>query len=320
MAYVETWDETKPAGSRDANLGDDDIREFKRAIRERLSDSGMYFPSTDDADAGKQKWLNFMEQSSNPSSASNQAFLFTKDVSGVTELYWMDSAGTVTQLTSGGKVLISSLVIASEARGDIITRGASAWQRVAVGANGKYLKSDGTDPAWGDLSVALTDLPIGALVGHGVTLYSTYESLGTTAMAYDDSKPTWAEGNTTTGLNITYTPKHASNYIIIDVEAHISSGGSGVRDIWGAVFQDPSGSDECLAAGVYDTHVNDTNTSAVKFRFIVTAGSTSSRTYKFRFGDTGGSTIVINGDSIAGARKLGGALISSVLLSELRVA
>lgn len=151
MAYTETWDETKPAGSRDANLGDDDIREFKRALRERLAGGGQYFPSTDDADAGLYKWVKFIEQSSNPTSEANRAFLFTKDVSGVTELYWMDSAGTVTQLTSGGKILISSLVIASEARGDIITRGASAWQRKALGASGTFLKSDGTDPVWGSL-------------------------------------------------------------------------------------------------------------------------------------------------------------------------
>ena len=34
---AETWDETKPAGSRSPALGDDDIREFKVAIRERLA-------------------------------------------------------------------------------------------------------------------------------------------------------------------------------------------------------------------------------------------------------------------------------------------
>src|SRR3990167_2892295 len=117
MAYVETWDETKPAGSRDANLGDDDIREFKRALRERLAGGGMYFPSTDDADAGLFKWTKFIEQAANPTSEANRAFLFTKDVSAVTELYWMDSGGTVTQLTSGGKMLISSLIIGSEAQG-----------------------------------------------------------------------------------------------------------------------------------------------------------------------------------------------------------
>lgn len=147
MAYVETWDETKPAGSRDANLGDDDIREFKRAVRERLAGGGQYFPSTDDADAGLYNYIKFIEQSSNPTSGSNRGFLFTKDVSGVTELYWMDSAGTVIQLTTAGKLLLTSLS-GWVARGDLIRGSASGWERVALGTSGQVLKSDGTDAAW----------------------------------------------------------------------------------------------------------------------------------------------------------------------------
>ena len=152
MAYTEIWDETKPAGTRDANLGDDDIREFKRSIRERLANGGQYFPSTDDADAGLYKYVYFIEQSGNPTAASNRGFLFTKDVSGITELYWMDSAGTVIQLTTGGKILITSLAIASEAQGDVLYRGASAWSRLGAGTSGQFLKTQGAaaNPAWAD--------------------------------------------------------------------------------------------------------------------------------------------------------------------------
>lgn len=152
MAYVEVWDETKPAGSRDANLGDDDIREFKRAIRERLAGGGMYWPSTDDADAGRNNWLDLIEQSSNPTSGTNRGFVFTKDVSGATELHYMDASGNVVQLTTGGKIPITSLFVTSEARGDIIRRGASSWERLALGSNGQALKSNGTDATWEDLN------------------------------------------------------------------------------------------------------------------------------------------------------------------------
>lgn len=37
----------------------------------------------------------------------------------------------------------------SRARGDLIRGGASAWERVALGTNGQFLKSDGTDVVWG---------------------------------------------------------------------------------------------------------------------------------------------------------------------------
>ena len=43
---------------------------------------------------------------------------------------------------------VTDLTIASEARGDLLRRGASAWQRVGVGTNGQVLTSDGTDPVW----------------------------------------------------------------------------------------------------------------------------------------------------------------------------
>lgn len=41
--------------------------------------------------------------------------------------------------------------IGSAARGDILTRGASAWQRLAKGSADQFLKSDGTDPLWSAL-------------------------------------------------------------------------------------------------------------------------------------------------------------------------
>ncbi len=45
--------------------------------------------------------------------------------------------------------------IGSAARGDILTRGASAWQRLAKGAANTLLASDGTDPNWAALSYAM---------------------------------------------------------------------------------------------------------------------------------------------------------------------
>lgn len=45
-------------------------------------------------------------------------------------------------------------------RGDIIVRGASVDQRLAVGASGRYLRSDGTDPGWSTIpSTDVTGLP-----------------------------------------------------------------------------------------------------------------------------------------------------------------
>lgn len=48
-------------------------------------------------------------------------------------------------LSSAGAATVTDLTIASEARGDILRRGASAWERVSAKDSGKVLLGDGTD-------------------------------------------------------------------------------------------------------------------------------------------------------------------------------
>jgi hypothetical protein len=61
-------------------------------------------------------------------------------------------AGTGIAMTAGGSNAYTtlSLYFASEAQGDIIYRGASAWGRLAVGAAGTLLQAGGagTNPTW----------------------------------------------------------------------------------------------------------------------------------------------------------------------------
>lgn len=49
-----------------------------------------------------QVYTEFQEQASDPASKSNVGFAYTKDVSGTTELFYLDSTGTAVQMTSGG--------------------------------------------------------------------------------------------------------------------------------------------------------------------------------------------------------------------------
>lgn len=59
-------------------------------------------------------------------------------------------------LVSGDKLQINQLAVASEARGDLVTRGATTWGRTAIGGAGKLLRSDGTDPLWSTSTLADT--------------------------------------------------------------------------------------------------------------------------------------------------------------------
>lgn len=151
MAFSTVWDETKPAGSRDLNLGDDDIREFKKQLRERL-EVDHYFLETEAADTkiGYHSKATFLEQAADPTSLANALIMYAKLSGSYSELFVQHENAGIVQLTSLGKLLASSLTIASEAQGDILYRGASGWVRLGAGTAGYVLSSGGAgaDPSW----------------------------------------------------------------------------------------------------------------------------------------------------------------------------
>lgn len=114
--YIKSWDETKPAGTRALSLGDDDIREFKYAIRERLAQDHQFAADeTGDTTIGYHKKITFSEvQAADPSNVANIGFLYLKDVSAKVELFWMDEDGDVVQLTAGGYINGAVLTFAAD--------------------------------------------------------------------------------------------------------------------------------------------------------------------------------------------------------------
>lgn len=110
---AETWDESKPAGSRRPKLGDDDIREFKRGIRERLAEDHWFSATESPAfgatgyKIGKHKHVTFKQYDTAKTTLSDEIALRCKDVSGSKEIIMTPpSAGTDRQLTkSGGQSL-----------------------------------------------------------------------------------------------------------------------------------------------------------------------------------------------------------------------
>lgn len=60
-------------------------------------------------------YLVLNEQAGNPTNAANKGYLFTKDVSGITQLYYMTDAGTAYQMTpnTGGGLTVGTTAIAS---------------------------------------------------------------------------------------------------------------------------------------------------------------------------------------------------------------
>src|SRR3990167_7224426 len=98
-SFTNTWDSALPAESEDVRLGADRIRDLKVDIVERMAVDHSFALTADD---GAHKKVTLLEQAGNPGTVANTSYLYTKDVGGVTELFWYDSAGAIVQLTTAG--------------------------------------------------------------------------------------------------------------------------------------------------------------------------------------------------------------------------
>lgn len=105
-AYIETMDTSKPAGSRDISLGDDDIREYKRAMAERLNeDHVMPADETGINTVGYHRKVTLIKQLTDPDAVADTGIFYTKDTgSGKMEAFFIDEAGNITQLTIRGNL------------------------------------------------------------------------------------------------------------------------------------------------------------------------------------------------------------------------
>jgi len=106
MAHTRTWNaayEASPANAQNASLGATRVRELKTDIQERLALDHVMDETNDD---GYHKQVTLEEQASSPGNLANKGILFTKDVSGETELFYIDAGGTEFRITDNGKLLV----------------------------------------------------------------------------------------------------------------------------------------------------------------------------------------------------------------------
>ena len=271
MAFIETFDTATPPGSQDRTLGDDRIRELKRSIQERMAiDHAFPLVGTtmDGATVGYHNKLTLIDQVNNLAAVAGATVVFSKTVSGVIELFLVLASGTVVQLTSGGKLLMSSLVIASEARGDLMVRGASLWGRLGLGGNNTFLKSDGTDASWAtinfqtaasqaqmeaasDNTVPVTPLSMNWHPGLAKA-WCSFNGTGTPAMIVSYNMDATFTDNGVGGWTVSITTDFSSGNYCMTASCQ---GASGVPNIYAVVIKDAT----TPAAGSINVQVfNDT--------------------------------------------------------------
>lgn len=158
--FTDTWNaafEALPADLDDLNEGASRIRSLKVAISERMEVDHSFAGDSED---GEHKKITFKEQTGDPATVTDKGYLYTKDVGGVSELFWKDENGNVTQITSGGNVIIgddsvdgTKISLTSEVEGAIMYHDASGnWVVLTPGTSGQFLKTQGASnpPVWAD--------------------------------------------------------------------------------------------------------------------------------------------------------------------------
>lgn len=123
FGWTYTYDTDTPVGTDAPSVIDDKIREVKDGVQERQN-VDHYWPLTgsqvSDADAGKHRQVTFRGPlGSDPTVATDEYQLYTKDVSSVAELHGRDESNSGIQLTSGGYLLGSSILDGSLLTADI---------------------------------------------------------------------------------------------------------------------------------------------------------------------------------------------------------
>lgn len=97
-----------------------------------------------------------------PATFVGQGDKIVKVNAGATALEFVTVSGDVA-MSATGAMTVTDLTIAAEARGDLLTRGAAAWQRLAAGTSGYVLKTmgAGADPVWVDPATLPTGIASG---------------------------------------------------------------------------------------------------------------------------------------------------------------
>lgn len=217
-------------------------------------------------------------------------------------------ASTINASTSGGGGIIST----ADASGTLTLQGA--------GNTGLSIDSSGNATATtqaqanNSTRIGTTAYVDRVAVQQVVSTITGAMATGTTTMPYDDTIPQNTEGDQYMSLAI--TPKSATSTLLISVVFNCTCGAANYGTM--ALFQD-STAGALAAVSVLSANVSGAATYPYQMilNYKMTSGTTSSTTFKVRAGPGASDTMTFNGQS--GARRLGGVMASSIIITEIGV-
>lgn len=239
-AFNEAWNstfESLPTDTEQESLGASRIRDLKQQLRLRLSQDLSW---NGDGNDGYHNKVTLIEQSGDPTSVMDAGavagILYTKSVSGNSELFFKDSNGAVNQITTNGQIASSVpsgaifYTAAPSAPAGYLEADGSAVSRTA---NAALFAAIGTTYGAGDGSTTF-NLP--QCKGHFIAGYDPGNSTGLLTGAYAGGLSAAALGDTGGQQGHTLTaaeiPSITSNGITV-AQNVTSTGGATVTGVGG---------------------------------------------------------------------------------------
>lgn len=145
------WDELNPLDNSIVSQFPANERASRSAAKTNF---GIDHHEADGANVGKHEKVSLIEQGSDPAAVANEGKVYTKDVSGATELFYRDATGNVVKVTTLGRVVgqLKPQVVATNVTavaGDVLLVDASGGTRtITLPAS----------PAIGDEPISVTQI------------------------------------------------------------------------------------------------------------------------------------------------------------------
>ena len=142
MAFIKTWDEAAPVGTDYIRSGDDEIRDFKYAIRERLAVDHKFLATESGTDVGYHKWMTLIEVADIGTGASGVPILGAQTVNGKPELVYTDEDDNDVQITDAGSAkgpfVTGDWIVSSVATAH------AGWTDVSATYSNKFMRINAT--------------------------------------------------------------------------------------------------------------------------------------------------------------------------------
>ena len=197
------------------------------------------------------------------------------------------ATGAIEELT----ITQSLDLVGSTARGDLLRRGASAWERVALGSAGRVLQSDGTDAVWDGAGVAVT--PVATTSG--------------TSVVISTSIPSWVKKIT---LSLTGVSTNGTGALLFQIGP---SSGVVATGYLGASSLIPNASNAVTANNTSGFGISGSNEAGAVYHGVATLvlASASANTWVYSF--SGGRSDATGTCLAGGSISLAGALTDIVI-------